>query len=160
MLKKYFYYLCLGFLTIALCVNYFMFYRLTAGTSTSLGDYVLKVYCKDATTAAPIDGAKVCITDLSYYATADKNGLAIFYLPKSFSQKTNKPFTEITLLVYASGYQTQLNYGFKIYANINAQISKVNLMQITSPEQENELDIIYTLPPDDYSAELINFYKK
>jgi len=118
----------------------------------------------EESTLKPIDGATVCIVDTRHYENTNKHGKTnLIHVPirqnPNFNLSLERPYGELTILVYKAGYADYLSFYNMIRPNTTNVGIVVKLKPIINEEDTDPIiDINY--PDKLWCENLIKLYKK
>ena len=136
--------------------------RQTFSTTNPTGYTIVKVL--EDGSLAPINNATICIVETrSYYQTNKYGYTEKIPVPiisnKNFDISLKREYGEFTLIVYAPGYSTLISYYNSVYAGMTNAGIVCKLPLVINQSDENFV-VFSNKPSDEYSAQLINLYKK
>ncbi len=133
-----------------------------ASTASQSGKIVVQVL--ESNSNRQIDGATVCVIETRHYENTDKYGkTSMIEVPiirnSNFDISLERPFGEVTLLVYKNGYADSINF----YQSVMPGSTRVGIVIYLTPiisESDNKTEISMEKPNEVWINNLINLYKK
>lgn len=128
----------------------------------SYNDYgYLKIRVINLITREPITDATVCIVESGQYYTTDKNGYtptikAPYLVNHNFDDVLERPWGDITILVYKEGYVDYLVF----YIMLQKDTTRSLTITLHPYEAGAEPYLLIESPNDEWAKEIIKKYKK
>lgn len=131
-------------------------------SSTATGYAIIKVI--EEGSLSPINNATICIVETRCYYQTDKYGYSQkipvpVLTNQNFNISLKRQFGEFTIIVYAPGYTTLVSYYNQVYAGMTNAGIVCKLPLIINSTDPNIISHA-NKPTEDYSAELVQLYKK
>ena len=158
------------FLCLSLILNILLTVLLFAQNNTAIfssaqaknGEIVVTVL--ETNTLNPVDNATVCIIETKKYYQTNTKGLtekisAPILKNQNFNNSLERPWGELTILVYKPGYADSINF----YTAINQNTTRVGFVVYLTPiinEEDNTPTVNTETPNPSYITQLINLFKK
>jgi hypothetical protein len=121
----------------------------------------LKITVIDLISREPIEGATVCIVESGQYSTTDKYGKtptikAPYLINHNFDDVLERPWGDITILVYKDGYVDYLVF----YIMLQKDSTRSLTITLHPYDAGAEPYLLIESPDTDWAKEIIKKYKK